>query len=106
MYDRLLKNIIFPITEQLIRLPTLELLRDAEEDQWRQPEDIRQIQWERLKQLLQHAYENVPFYHELFNQHQIKPDSIQNLEDFTAKIPFISKDDIRQNLSIERNLRN
>ncbi|MCJ7508773.1 MAG: hypothetical protein MUO85_08610, partial [candidate division Zixibacteria bacterium] len=60
-------------------------------------EQIREYQWQKIKNLLEHAYHNVPFYQERFDKLGIKPEDIKNFDDF-AKLPVLKKDDVKNNL--------
>ncbi|HIJ59147.1 MAG TPA: phenylacetate--CoA ligase [Nitrospirae bacterium] len=53
------------------------------------------IQLERLKKIVNYAYENVPFYKKKFREHKIKPEHIQSLKDI-EKLPFTEKADLRE----------
>lgn len=59
-------------------------------------DEIESYQNRRLRALINHAYNNVPFYSSLFKDIRIKPDEIQTKEDL-IKLPIISKDDLRSN---------
>jgi phenylacetate-CoA ligase len=52
--------------------------------------DLEAIQVGKLKALISHAYENVPYYRKLFASAGIKPADIKGVEDL-AKIPTTSK---------------
>ena len=41
----------------------------------------------RILELIKHAYEHVPFYHELMQSHGLTPDEFNNLEDYLEKFP-------------------
>ena len=57
---------------------------------------IEEIQLRRLKNVIERAYYNVPFYRERFDKIGLKPEHIQTLRDI-EKIPFTTKDDLRDN---------
>lgn len=57
-------------------------------------EQLEEVQFERLKRVIFHAYENVPFYRQKFTEAGIKPEDITSLED-VRKLPFTTKDDLR-----------
>lgn len=59
-------------------------------NQWKTPEEIKRIQDRKLKNLVQHAYNNVPYYEKLFRSAGLKPSDIRGVEDL-AKIPLSSK---------------
>lgn len=56
-------------------------------------EYIGDIQWKKLKKLINHCYNHIPYYNKLFNKNNIKPDDIKTLKDL-AKIPKLTKQDI------------
>ena len=60
---------------------------------------------EQLRALVQHAYENVPYYQRVFDERRLKPEDISTLDDL-QKIPFLTKEDVRNNLEdlIARNI--
>jgi len=58
-------------------------------------EELAIFQEERLRFMIRHAYENVPFYHDLFEQHHIVPSDIDKIADL-QKIPVINKNDLRK----------
>ncbi|MFO8143401.1 MAG: phenylacetate--CoA ligase [Dehalococcoidales bacterium] len=58
--------------------------------------ELEQLQLKRLKEQVQSVYEKVPFYQDRFLQAGVTPDDINSLDDI-AKLPFTSKDDVRNN---------
>lgn len=68
-----------------------------EKSQWWNQDRLRKYQWEKIKQLLEHSYQNVPFYQERFKKLGLCPDDIRSFEDF-RKIPPLTKDDLKNNL--------
>ena len=56
---------------------------------------IEEIQLERLKHMVEKAYNNVPFYKKKFDEIGLKPEHIQSLKD-VSKIPFTTKNDMRE----------
>jgi len=59
-------------------------------------ENIRDLQLKRLKKTLKHCYINNDFYKKRFDSVGIDPDKISSLDDI-EKIPFTTKDDLRDN---------
>jgi phenylacetate-CoA ligase len=55
-----------------------------------------EIQLERLKWIVNRAYERVPFYRRRFDEIGLKPEHIKTLKDIEY-IPFTTKDDLRDN---------
>jgi phenylacetate-CoA ligase len=58
-------------------------------------EDLKVLQAERLRQIVEYAYNKVPFYQQKCKQHGVVPDDINSLEDI-KKLPFITKQDLRE----------
>ena len=67
-----------------------------EEIQWWSSDRIAALQLERLRALLRHAYQNVPYYRKKFTDLGLHPDDIKTLDDL-AKLPILTKKDIREN---------
>lgn len=58
-------------------------------------DQIEALQTERLNWTLHYAYENVPAYKELFDEHGVHPDDFRELEDL-AKFPYTDKEFLRK----------
>ena len=69
-------------------------LQELRRSQWYEPQKLRKYQEVRLRALIKHAYQKVPFYHRLFKQENIAPNDIKTVEDL-RKIPILSKNDLR-----------
>lgn len=59
-------------------------------------EELRKLQSERLVQMVENAYNNVPFYKKKLDEMGIQPSDIQSIDDIT-KLPFTLKTDLRDN---------
>ena len=57
-------------------------------------EQLRELQSERLVEQVQYVYDHVPFYHDRMDEAGVKPSDIQGVDDL-HKLPFITKDDLR-----------
>jgi len=75
---------------------TLKYAQELERNQWLSQAEINQIAWQKLKKILDHAYETVPFYRQKFRDMALTPKNIQTPEDF-RQLPLLDKDDIRPN---------
>jgi phenylacetate-CoA ligase len=72
-------------------------LERLEESQWFSPEQLRELQAERLRRLVRHAYGNVPYYRARMRELKLHPDDIRRVDDL-EKLPLITKDEIRKHL--------
>lgn len=68
------------------------------ESQWWSQEKLEEYQMRQLAKLLNHAYENVPYYRKMFDDRGLKPKNIQNFDDL-RKLPFLTKDKFKQHFA-------
>ena len=52
--------------------------------------------FEKPKSHLEYVYPGIPFYRDPYDRHGVKPDDIRHLEDFTEKIPIVTKEMLRE----------
>jgi phenylacetate-CoA ligase len=67
-----------------------------QESQWWSRDQLEEYQLDQLQALVQHAYENVPYYRRVFDERRLKPEDVRTLEDL-RKIPLLTKEDVRRN---------
>jgi phenylacetate-CoA ligase len=46
---------------------------------------------ERIQHQLRYVYDKLPFYRRLYDAHWVRPEHIRSLEDFTTKVPVVTK---------------
>ncbi len=71
-----------------------KLFSELEKNQYAGEEALRGYQDRKLKSLVAHCYENVPYYHDLFRRLKLKPGDITGQDDLW-KVPCTTKEDIR-----------
>jgi phenylacetate-CoA ligase len=71
-----------------------DLLRKT---QWLPPAQLRELQDEKLRRLVRHAYRNVPYYRMRMQELKLMPEDIRGQQDL-GKLPLLSKDDVRKHL--------
>ncbi len=59
-------------------------------------DNMRKLQSERLRELVQRVYNNVPFYQKRMDEAGVKPSDIKSIDDI-PKLPFMYKQDLRDN---------
>lgn len=57
---------------------------------------MKELQLERLKWSIRHAYDNVPFYKKKYDEAGFHPDQFRSLDDM-RRVPFFTKQDMRDN---------
>jgi phenylacetate-CoA ligase len=75
----------------------IECLGSLERSQWLSRAEILEIQAEKMRALLRHAYDTVPFYNRRFKQVGLKPEAIRTVDQL-VKLPRLTKQEIRNNL--------
>lgn len=73
-----------------------QCLAELEESQWWSLEKLQELQSERLKNLIKHCAEHVPYYQKKFAEYGIIPSQIQTPDDL-KKLPTLTKEDVRGN---------
>ncbi len=84
--------------EARVRLgPTFEQrLRELTDSEKWTASEIEAYQDEKLRSLVRHAYENVPYYRERWKALKIAPDDVRSRNDL-HKLPIVTKEEVRQN---------
>ncbi len=62
-----------------------------EERETRDPSERDRLILDQLQKQLHYVYNRIPFYQRLYDAHAVKPQDIQSLEDFSTKIPVVTK---------------
>ena len=91
----LLRNYLLPLGDRLFGLRMIARLKYLEKAQYWSREKILEQQAIALQQLIQVAYHEVPFYHNLMGNAGIKPNMIQSPDDL-SKLPIVTKDMLRK----------
>lgn len=100
LWRRLLFNVYFlltPLHKWMITKRAKLYYHELKRSQWLSSKDIKTLQEQKLRALIQHAYRHVPYYRDKLNQLDLKPHDIDSIEDL-AKLPLLSKQDVRDNL--------
>lgn len=96
LYPKLVRGVLQPLA--LWRAgegAQRKYLREFERTQFWSPEQLRDLQWKRLRGLLDHAYRQCPFYRQRFDQAGLLPSDIRKLEDMRF-LPILEKRDIQE----------
>jgi phenylacetate-CoA ligase len=70
-------------------------LEDLESTQWYSSGQIEELQFRLLVDIVRHAYKNVPYYREKFDEVGSSPYDLHSLEDLKS-IPILTKEDIHE----------
>lgn len=72
-------------------------LAEFEQMQWSSVEELRAYQDERLRALIQHCYDNVPYYRRRMDEARLVPADVRSVDDL-PKLPTMTAEDVRNNL--------
>jgi phenylacetate-CoA ligase len=89
------RSVSLPVNDFITGTDISGQLALLEQSQWWKIEDLQTFQNKRLRNLIHHAYTNVPYYHELFRSLKISPSDITTNKDL-EKLPILTKEDIRK----------
>lgn len=93
--SKLLIKAVLPFADLVTRQRVMASYRFFRESQWWSRERLIQYQESRLRETLQIAYSQVPFYKEYYDRHGVRINEILNKSDL-VKIPPVSKEDLRR----------
>jgi len=94
--NQITEKLFFPLSDIVLGSSVSNQLKFLQNSQHWTRNQIDDYQNQRLRKLIHHSYENVPFYRELFDKLNLKPADIQTKDDL-KKLPIVTKDDLRRN---------
>lgn len=95
LYTKIASSVAFPLHERLKQHTTVKVRRAMEKSQWLSPDDLAQLQLERLREFLIEAGRDVPYYRQKFAALNFDPATIQSLQDL-QRLPLTGKAEIRE----------
>ena len=75
-----------------------KMMEEFETNQWLSYEELINYQNEKLRKLLRHAYENVPYYRDRMGRLKLRPEDIRTVEDL-HKLPVLTRAELKNNLA-------
>jgi phenylacetate-CoA ligase len=97
LYQRLVRDVLVPLSLwRSGELAQLRYLKEFERTQFLSPDELRHLQWDRLRALLSHAYQQCPYYRQRFAEAGLVPGDLRGLHDLRA-LPVLEKRDIQEN---------
>ena len=95
LYHPIAQKLIFPLVTTTTKRKFWRLYQAVRKTQYLSKEELSALQLKKLRALLEHAYENVPYYFQLFKKANLKPSDIKTLSDL-EKLPVTTKADLRE----------
>jgi phenylacetate-CoA ligase len=96
MNPLLVRKILFPVYRSLKRDNVLGYVAEMRSVQALDPDQVREYQWRKLKEMLEYASKHVPYYRGMFKSLGASPKDFRSQEDFKS-LPILRKQDIRDN---------
>ncbi len=88
--------LVYKTIQRLRGERVFEALERLERSQWESAETIKQRQWQRLRGLVEHAYQHAPYYRCIYDEAGFRPEMLREVQDI-ERIPIISKEVMRDN---------
>lgn len=98
-YNLFARKLFLPTSDLLYGCSVSKKLSFLEESQRWNLKDLEKYQNKKLKQLMRHAYNNVPYYHNLLRSLNLNGDDFKTKGDL-SKLPILTKDEIRKSPEI------
>ena len=96
MYQKIVKNIIYPLSDKLLGLSINKNLKKNRSIQWHSADALSALQKKKIFAILSHCNDHIPYYQNLFKDYSfdLNGDILQEIK----KIPFLTKKIIKQHL--------
>jgi len=94
MHPVLARRVIHPYLQWRTGSQTSPVLATLEQTQWWTPEQLAELQWTSLRDLLRHAAARVPYYRDLFASLGAHAEEFRTPDDL-PRLPVLSKEAIR-----------
>jgi len=88
-------TLLFQMAQKVLRNRFWDYYNELLQTDYASEGELVEMQGERLRRLVRHAYETVPMYHQIFLKRGLRYDDIQSKEDL-PKLPVITKDTFRK----------
>lgn len=93
----LVRKLIYPLHEKIMKRSTFACLSELEQQQWLAPAQLEELRFRKLRELLVHAQTRIPFYRERFAETGFNAETMNSPDDL-QKLPLLDKAEIKRNL--------
>lgn len=90
------ENLVLGLEDHLKHRPSRQFLNEARQFSFESSEEIEKLQIDKLKILVKHAYEHVPFYRNRFDDCGFNPYSLSHKSELNI-IPPLTREDLQNN---------
>ncbi len=92
----MLNKQLFVLAHQVGDINFYPMYKKLVRNQWKSYEELKEEQERQLRYMINFAYKNVRYYHNIFDELKIAPEDIKRIEDLT-KLPILTKEVIKSN---------
>src|SRR5438045_1955090 len=97
LFNAFYSRIVYPLAEPKAYRGMQKLIAGHRQRELQTLGENARQQWSALQQLIQHAYDSIPFYRRRLDEAGVRPVDIQSPAQL-ERIPLLTRDDIRSNL--------
>ncbi len=98
LYPFICRNLIAPAWAAREKSHYLRIARELKRFELKHADEIKEIQFQKLKKIIGHAWGNTEYYRQKWQATDFHPGDLKSIEDL-AKLPILTKDEIRANKS-------
>jgi len=95
LYNSVARTVLAPAYDVLRGTHTTRCLAELERSQWWPLERIEELQSQRLRQLIEHAYRTVPHYRVVMQKRHVAPTDIRSATDLTL-LPVLTRPEVQE----------
>ncbi len=96
MMTLLSRHVFYPFWAIKDKSPKMKELKRLLKTERLPIDELKKAQWQKLKNILSFAKENVPYYKDKLSR--VDVDSLTTFEEFAAVVPILTKEDVRKNI--------
>ncbi len=96
MYEEVFRHILLPTYEKLRGRSSSSFAKEYESQQYLFYEELKKIQFSKLKELVSYSFEHVNYYNNLWKKIDFHPTDLTEFNVF-EELPFLTKDIIKNN---------
>lgn len=96
LYNLLDRYLFLPLGDLVYGSCVVKKLKELQRHDFMSPRELRDLQNEKVRKIVKHCYDTVPYYHQMFDREGIDPNTICTADDL-QRIPILTKQLIRDN---------
>lgn len=96
LYNLLDRYLFLPLGDLVYGSCVVKKWKELNRNEYLSSQELHEIRNEKIRRLVKHCYDTVPYYHQLFDREGIRPEDIRTADDL-QRIPILTKQIIRDN---------